>query len=238
LPDDFADGGGLMRMRVILPAVFVLLAVFAVAACTQDPTQRASADARAEVSQCGAENEATPESHIIAARLWMGDGTDTIVKLTDQRPLTPAERTALTQVHTKAAQCRQIFIAHATQYAPAQLPIIERYVARSDQIFDKLVNAGLPVSIANRLSIENDREFQDDFAGTQGSGIKMEVVQRRREVDAMLAQASQIEAAQTPSQIAAPSCSWNENTLECSNLCSNAPPPRGKRGAPAQAGCR
>jgi hypothetical protein len=230
-----------MRHRPILPAVFAVLAVLAVCAvagCSLDPTQRASADARAEVSQCGAENEATPQSHAIASRLWMGDGGDTIVKLTDQKPLTPAERSALMQVHSKASQCRQIFIAHATQYAPAQLPMIQRYVERSDQIYDKLVNDGLPVGIANRLSIQNDREFQDDFAGAQGSGIKMDVVQRRQQTDEMLAQSAEIEAAQAPSVVARPSCTWNENTLVCTNLCGNTPSPHGKRSGAVQTACR
>lgn len=234
-----------MRIRVFLPVVSLpavllpaMLAVLAVAACSQDPTQRASADARAEIAQCGAENEATPESHAVAARLWMGDGSDTIVKLTDQKPLTPAERTALAQVHAKAAQCRQIFIAHATQYGSAQLPMIGRYVERSDQIYDKLVNDGLPVGIANRLSIQNDREFQNDIAGAGGSGIRMDVVARQQQTDEMLSQSAQIEASQAPSKVSPPSCAWNENTLVCTNLCSGAVPRRGARSAPAQTVCR
>jgi len=51
---------------------------------------------------------ATAESQLISARLWLGDRTDGLTKLTDTNPLTAVERYALTQVHDRTTQCRQI----------------------------------------------------------------------------------------------------------------------------------
>jgi hypothetical protein len=210
----------LMRAVPLLPAAFTVLAL---AGCTQFATDNAAAEARAKFAKCGAENSATPEGRMIAGRLWMGDGSDTAAKLLDPYPLTPAERAALAQLHSKAVQCRQIIIAHAEQYATWQTPILQGYVQRSDELFDKLSSGEIPVGLANKLSIESDRKLREELSSGHLEvghieGVRTDQARREQATDAVLAQSNQIAAAQPTPRMPTTYCSWLGNTLNCASL--------------------
>jgi hypothetical protein len=198
--------------------------VHALAGCSQLVTQEAAKQARNQFAKCGADNRATPDGQIIAGRLWMGDGTDSAAKLLDPYPLTPGERAALVQMHGRAVQCRQIIMAHIDQSAAWQLPYLQQYVQRSDQVFDKLSTGELPVGLANKLSIESDRKLQLDLASgyIDGSGhvegIRTDQAQRERNADAVLEQSNQITASQTAPRMPTTYCSWLGDTLNCASL--------------------
>jgi len=222
----FVGGGPVWKC--LMRAVAFLLAAFAVHAltgCSQLATQQAASEARARFAKCGAENRATPEGHVIAERLWMGDGTDSAAKLLDPYPLTPTERAALVQLHSRAVQCRQIIIAHADQTAAWQSPYLQEYVERSDQVFDKLASGELPVGLANKLSIESDRKLQDDLSsghviadGGRVEGVRIEQAKREQSADALLEQSNQIAASQPGPRMPTTYCSWLGNTLNCASL--------------------
>lgn len=215
------------QVKCQMRACLLLLAAFAVPAvtgCAQLGTQEAAKQARASFAKCGAENRASPEGQMISGRLLMGDGTDTAAKLLDPYPLTPAEQAALVQLHNKAAQCRQIIIAHADQYAAWQSPFLQEYVQRSDEIFNKLASGELPVGLANKLSIESDRKLQADLAngrvdtGGHIDGVRTEDAKRAQAADALLEQSDQIAASQPAPRMPTTYCSWLGNTLNCASL--------------------
>ncbi len=210
-------------MRAFLCLLFAVVAQ-GLAGCSQLMTQEAAKQARDQFAKCGAENRATPEGQIIAGRLWMGDSTDSAAKLLDPYPLTPAERTALAQLHSRAAQCRQIIMAKVDQSAAWQLPYLQQYVGRSDQVFDKLAAGELPVGLANKLSIESDRRLQLDLVAgpVDGvghiTGVRTDQVQRERKTDALLEQSKQIASSQTTPRVPTTYCGWQGNTLNCASL--------------------
>ena len=143
----------------------------------------------------------------------MGDGTDSAAKLLDPYPLTPGERAALVQVHGRAVQCRQIIMARIDQSAAWQLPYLQEYVQRLDQVFDKLSTGELPVGLANKLSIESDRKLQLDLASGHidvtghVEGIRTDQAQRERNADAVLEQSNQIAASQPAPRMPTTYCS-------------------------------
>ncbi len=211
-------------MRASL-CLLIGVAAHSLAACSQLATQEAAKQARNQFAKCGADNRATPEGQIIAGRLWMGDGTDSAAKLLDPYPLTPGERAALVQVHSRALRCRQIIMARVDQSAAWQLPYLEEYVRRSDQVFDKLSTSELPVGLANKLSIESDRKLQLDLANghiVDGSGhvegIRTDQAQRERNAEAVLEQSNQIAASQPAPRMPTTYCSWLGDTLNCASL--------------------
>jgi hypothetical protein len=214
-----------MRASLVLLVAFV---VPALGGCSQLVTQETSAQARNQFAKCGAENRTTPESQIMAGRLWMGDGTDSAAKLLDPYPLTPTERTAVVRMHTRAAQCRQIIIAHAEQSAIWQLSYLQGYVQRSDQVFDKLASGEIPVGLANKLSIESDRMLEADLAGGPVepgghiAGVRIQEARREQATDALLEQSNQIAAAQPAPRIPSTYCSWLGNALNCGSLRQSA----------------
>jgi len=159
----------------------------------------------------------------------MGDSTDSPAKLLDPYPLTPAERAALAQVHRRAVQCRQIIIAHASQSASWQVPYLEEYASRSEQVFGKLESGELPVGMANKLSLESDRKLREDLADARAlnnalnntghpEGVRLQEAQRQRTSEELLIQSSQIAAAQTAPRMPSTYCGWQGNTLNCANL--------------------
>jgi len=210
-----------MRASLFLLAAF---AVPAFAGCTQLATHEGAAEARAKFAKCGAENRATPEGQMLAGRLWMGNGTYTAAKLLDPYPLTPAERASLVQIHDRAVQCRQIIVAHAAQSAAWQSASLQEYIQRSDAIFYKLASGELPVGVANKLSIENDRKFQADLAGANFDagghvdGVRAEEAQRERATDALLEQSDQIAASLPRQARPTTNCAWSGNALNCTAL--------------------
>jgi hypothetical protein len=199
-------------------SLFVLaaLAVQASAGCSQLGDQAGTTEARAQFAKCAAENKATRESQMLSARLWIGDGTDTVAKLLDPNPLTPLERDALVQVHNRAMQCRQIIIAHADQNAAWKSPFFQDYMQRSDEIFDKLASGALAVGVANKLSIESDRKLESDLPSGRG-GVRPEEAKREQAIDAMLEESTQI-AAQPQPRMTTSNCAWSGNALSCPRL--------------------
>ena len=211
-------------MRASL-CLLIGVVVNALAGCSQLVTQQAAKQAQSQFAKCGAQNRASPEGQIIAGRLWMGDGTDSAAKLLDPYPLTPAERAALAQMRSRAAQCRQIIMTRVDQSAAWQLPYLQQYVQRSDQVFDKLAAGELPVGLANKLTIESDRKLQLDLtSGAIGgvdqatAGVRTDEAQRERNADALLEQSNQIAASQTSPRLPTTYCSWLGNTLNCASL--------------------
>jgi hypothetical protein len=148
----------------------------------------------------------------------MGDGTDTASKLLDPYPLTPAERGALVQLHDRSVQCRQIMMSYAARNAPQEAALFQDYIYRSDAIFGKLTSGELPVGMANKLSIENDRELQTDLAGASVGGTRREEVARERATDAMLQESEQIAASLPQPTTATPNCTWLGNILNCASV--------------------
>lgn len=200
-------------------AAFILVVVAALhtlAGCAEIAAQDAAKEAYANFAKCVADYRATPESQLIAVRLWMGDGTDSAVKLVDPNPLTPAERNALVKQHSMALQCRQIITAHDNKYAPWRLAAFEDYFQRSNEVFNKLASGELPVGLANRLSIESNGKLQADLSGGQPGAVRGEEAQRQQAAEAMLQASTQI-AAYMP-KANATHCAWLDNTLNCTSL--------------------
>jgi ABC-type Co2+ transport system permease subunit len=94
--------GGVYPMRAHT-SVPVVLTAFVSAGCAQISDKIGSSDAATGYAKCTADVRATAESQLISARLWLGDGTDGVSKLTDAKPFSPVERDALTQVHGRLA---------------------------------------------------------------------------------------------------------------------------------------
>lgn len=202
-----------MRVVVIFA---IVLALPALPGCAELAAQDAAKEAHANFAKCVADYRATPESQLIAARLWMGDGSDTAAKLIDPNPLTPAERTALVQQHDRALQCRQIITAHDNKYAPWRVAAFEDYFQRSDEIFDKLASGQLPVGLGNKLSIESNGKLQADLSGGHPDAVRGEEAQRQRAAEAMLQASTQI-AAYLP-KASTTNCTWLDNTLNCTSM--------------------
>jgi hypothetical protein len=215
-----------MRVFGRFSSAFLL---FALSGCAQLLPEDGGALVRSQFAKCGAENKASPEGRILGGRLVMGDNSDSPAKLLDPYPLTPAERAALVQVHNKAVQCRQIIIAHAAQSASWQVPYLQEYASRSEQVFGKLESGELPVGMANTLSLESDRKLRDDLADARAlknalqntdhpEGVRTQEAQRQRTTEELLAQSSQIAAAQTAPRMPSTYCSWQGNNLNCATL--------------------
>jgi hypothetical protein len=192
--------------------------------CAQMVAQQAMKDAQEKSAKCVADNIATPEGQSIFKRIWRGDGTDTVDKLSDPNPLTPAERNALVQVHNRAAQCRQFLEAYDSQYAVWATPYAQAMRQRTDQIFYKLGSGELPVGVANKLYIESNGQFQTDLAQGHADAVRADEIQRQRVAEAMI-QSGALRAATQP-QVQMPptprmtttNCTWLGNTLNCTSM--------------------
>lgn len=202
-----------MRVSVFLVAAF---AVHAVTGCAQQRLH----ETRANFDKCVAENKATPEAQMLAARIWNGDGTDTAAKLSDPNPLTRAERDALVQVHNRSVQCRQILIAYDNQYAAWETPYLQELFQRTDEIFYKLASGELPVGLANKLRIESTGKFQVDVSRGHADAVRVEEAQRQQAAQAMLQASAQAltAAAQSRPQMTTTNCTWLGNTLNCTSM--------------------
>jgi hypothetical protein len=134
--------GGFVRVAT------ACLLVLNLAGCAQ----MAARNAMANAGNCLKEARATPEGHVVAARIWMGTGgeEDTADKLVDTKPLTKDERNALVRYHAKLQACRQIIIDHDNRYAAWETPYWQEAFQRSDAIYLKLVSGEIPVGIAEQ----------------------------------------------------------------------------------------
>jgi hypothetical protein len=210
----FFEGVYLMRAHISLPVVF---AAFVVTGCAQVADRFSSTDPTAVYAKCVADIRATPESQVVSARLWVGDGSDGPTKLSDAKPLSPPEREALTQVHDRSLQCRQI-VAHDQRYAAWESPPWKEYFQRGDAIFYKLSSGDITVGMANRLAIESRGKFQTEVLKDRSDAIRPEEVQQQRAAEAMLqssAQMAALQPRQARQRVTTTNCAWFGNALNC-----------------------
>ena len=204
-----------MRARVSVP---VVLTAFVLAGCAQLSDKIASSDAATVYAKCMAEVRGTAESQLISARLWLGDGTDGVAKLTDAKPFTSIERDALTQVHDKTAQCRQI-VSGDKRYAAWGTPPWQQYFQRGDAIYYKLSGGEITVGMANKLTIESRGRFQAEALREHPDAVRPEEVQQQKAAEAMLPQAQSQIAAALPrnarQRVTTTNCAWFGNELNC-----------------------
>lgn len=199
------------------------LAVMACTVALCGCAQMAMKDAQEKAAKCAADNMATPEGQLIYKRLWRGDGTDTADKLSDPNPLTPPERNALVQVHSRAVQCRQFLDAYDGQYAVWATPYGQAQHQRTDQIFSKLASGELPVGVANKLYIESNGQFQSDLAQGHANAVAANEAAQQRAAEALIQSgALRQPQAQVP-QVQAPrmtttNCTWIGNNLSCTSF--------------------
>lgn len=206
-----------MRAHVSVP---VVLTAFLVAGCAQVTDQISSTDAAAVYAKCVADVRATPESQLVSARLWIGDGTDGLAKLSDAKPLTPPEREALAQVHDRSAQCRQI-VSQDKRYAAWQSVPWQEYFQRGDAIFYKLSKGEITVGMANKLAIESRGKFQAEVLKERADAIRPEEVQQQRAAEAMLQTNTQMAASQSRQarqRMTTTNCAWFGNALNCTTV--------------------
>jgi len=167
-----------MRAHVSVP---VVLSAFLLAGCAQITDQIASSDAATVYAKCMADVRATAESQLISARLWLGDGTDSVNKLTDAKPFVAIERDALTQVHDRTLQCRQI-VAGDKRYAAWNTPPWREYFQRGDAIYSKLAGVklqpGWPTGLPSRVE-ENSKRKR--CAGTRRPFAPKQFSSRKRQ---------------------------------------------------------
>jgi hypothetical protein len=189
-------------MRVSIP--------FAVLVFTQALTgcQATLTDARSKLSKCYDDIKSAPEGQMIVLRTWQFDGSDTASKLTDPKPLTPAEREALEQVHNKAVQCRQIGVDYDNQSAAWQIPIKQEDYQRTDEIIAKLASGEISVGAANRLFIESNGKFQVELSKGHAGAVSADEVKQQRAAEAML---------RKEPRMTTTNCSWLGNNLNCTS---------------------
>jgi len=203
-----------MRAHVSVP---VVLSAFLLAGCAQVTDQIASSDAAAVYAKSMADVRATAESQLISARLWLGDGTDSVNKLTDAKPFVAIERDALTQVHDRTLQCRQI-VAGDKRYAAWNTPPWREYFQRGDAIYSKLAGGEITAGMANRLTIESRGKFQTEALRGNPEAVRPEAVQQQKTAEAMLQATPQVAAAQprqARQRLTTTNCAWFGNELNC-----------------------
>ncbi len=203
-----------MRAHVSVP---VVLSACLLAGCAQVTDQIASSDAATVYAKCMADVRATAESQLISARLWLGDGTDSVNKLTDAKPFVAIERDALTQVHDRTLQCRQI-VAGDKRYAAWDTPPWREYFQRGDAIYSKLASGEITPGMANRLTIESRGKFQTEALRGNPEAVRPEAVQQQKTAEAMLQATPHIAAAQprqARQRVTTTNCAWFDNELNC-----------------------
>ena len=139
--------------------------------------------------------------------------------MTDAKPFVAVERDALTQVHDRTVQCRQI-VAGDKRYAAWDTPPWREYFQRGDAIYSKL--ASTP-GMANRLTIENRGRFQTEALRGHPEAVRPEEVQQQKTAEAMLQQTPHVAAVQ-PRQARQP---WilepSATELYVNRICTSLP---------------
>jgi hypothetical protein len=194
----------------------VMASAVMLSGCMQVIGGIAATSARDKFQKCVADYKATPEAQMLAHRIWQGDGADTAEKLSDPKPLTPAERDALVKLHPQAVQCRQIIIAHDNTFAAWEAPHWQAYFARTDQIFTRLASGEMPVGVANKLAIESNGQFQTETSRGQADEVRFQQVQNQRAAEAMM-QANAAIAANQP-RMTTTNCMWSGNMINCTGM--------------------
>jgi len=216
-----------MRIGVIVTST---LAVLALTACAGRSDQGATKNAIA----CTRDIAKSPEASTVYKRLWLGDGSDAADKLRDPAPLTPEERSALTQLHGKMLQCRQFPYSASSPSDAREMQYRDDFFQRSAAVYYKLEGGDLPVGLANRLFIESNGKFQADMLRDH-LRVPPDAVEQQQDAEKMVqendraaaAAAEQIPQAQRQSKkrqpkqshaeqkAIAPTCTWVGNTLNC-----------------------
>jgi hypothetical protein len=190
---------------------FAPLLILILANCSGIIGQFAAKEARGNFENCIREAKASPEGQIVTSRMWMGDGTDTVEKLTDRRPLTKNEKDAFLRYHSKVLPCRQIIIAHDNQYAAWETPYWEELFQRADAIRFKLISDEITVGLANRLTIESGGKFRVDTSKGHADATRIAQAEQQRAAEAMLASIPKTTTTNT-------NCSWLGNNLNCHSV--------------------
>jgi hypothetical protein len=191
---------GKMRVSILFA---ILLFTQALTGC-----QATLTDARSKLSKCYGDIKSTPEAQMLALRVWQFDGSDRASKLTDLKPLTPAEREALEQVHNKAVQCRQVAADYDNLSAAWQTPIKQDSYQRTDQIIAKLASGEISVGAANRLFIESNGKLQGDLSKDHADAVSADEAKQQRAAEAML---------HKEPRMTTTNCSWLGNNLNCTS---------------------
>jgi hypothetical protein len=168
-------------------------------------------EARENYEQCMRDVKASPEGQIFRSRMWIGDGADTVEKLTDRKPLTKDEKNAVLRYQNKLMPCRQIIIAHDNRYAAWETPYWQEFFQRADLIRLKLVSDEITVGVANRLSIESIGKFQVDTSKGQADATRVAQEQQQRAAEVMLASLPTTTRTTT-------NCYWAGNNLNCDSV--------------------
>jgi hypothetical protein len=177
--------------------------------CAHDLVEQVVKTDREANRQCVTELADSADGKVLYARLWRGNDTDTVDKLTDRKPLTKEERDTLLRFKNKSLNCRQIVIAHDTQYAAWELPYWQELWQRPDAIHVKLMAGEIPVGIANRLLIESYGKFQADISRGRADAVRVEEAQRQRAAEALLASMPKTTTS---------NCTWIGNSLNCNSI--------------------
>jgi hypothetical protein len=195
-----------MRALLLYPVLALL------PGCAQLAAQQTVTNTKACIEQA----LSAPAGELVSRRLWRGDSTDTIAKLTDPKPLTPQEREALLRFHNTLLPCRQMILDHDNRFTAWETPYWQEFFTRTDAIHTKLETGEIPVGLANRLSIESYGQFQTEVSRAHANAVQMEEVQRQQTAQAMLQASAQMLAAQPKSpQITDTNCMWLGNMLNC-----------------------
>jgi hypothetical protein len=168
-------------------------------------------EARENYEKCLQDAKASPEGRVLLSRMWIGDGTDTVEKLTDRKPLTKDEKNAFIRYQNKVLPCRQIVIAHDSRYAAWETPYWQEFFQRADLIRLKLISDEITVGEANKLSIESFGKFQVDMSKGQADATRVAQEQQQRAAEVMLASLPQTTTTNTH-------CSWIGNNLNCNSV--------------------
>jgi SLT domain-containing protein len=197
-------------MRACLFITLCLVAG-ALIGCTLTATQQTAKQA----SSCLQDIKSSQEGQIVYAKLWASNATDTAAKLGDPNPLTLTERDALVQVHNNIISCRQTIISDNSRSAAWELPYWLDYFQRSDAIFNKLASGGLPVGLANKLTIESNGKFQAAVSRSHADTVPVDEAQQQQAAEALMQAGAQITAPEAQSRLSSINCRWVANALSC-----------------------
>jgi len=138
------------------------------------------------------------------------------VKLSDPKPLTPAERHALIRGHAEIVKCRHLLTDHDRVFAAWELPRFQAYFARQDALFTKLASGEMPVGAANQLQIASLDQFQVEQSRGQADETRFRQVQAERFSEAAMA-ANATMAANRP-RMTTTNCTWMGNSINCTGM--------------------
>jgi hypothetical protein len=216
-----------MRIGILFMSA---LAVPALTACAD----RAEKGAMKEAAACARDVATSSVAAAVYKRLWLGDGNDTPEKLRDQAPLTPEERSALTQLHAKMLQCRQIVPSGGSASDARETQYRDEFFQRSAAVYYKLESGDLPVGVANRLFIESNGKFQADMLRDHLRAVPPDAIEQQREAERMIQESdraavadqnqqaqrrrqsqNQSKQSQLEQRVTPTNCRWTGNTLDC-----------------------